>query len=109
MSLLHFSEAVIGFRAPARRDSQVETSNYRSIGDLRHGLMVSTRRLPPCGHDGRFLILNAPLRTLLRAGDHMEIITGVERRRRWRLEEKLRLVAECDAPRRQRYAGLAPA
>lgn len=28
----------------------------------------------------------------------MEIITGVERRRRWRLEEKLRLVAECDAP-----------
>lgn len=28
----------------------------------------------------------------------MEIITGVEQRRRWRLEEKLRLVAECDAP-----------
>jgi len=28
----------------------------------------------------------------------MEIITGVERRRRWRLEDKLRLVAECDAP-----------
>lgn len=28
----------------------------------------------------------------------MEIITGVERRRRWSLEEKLRLVAECDAP-----------
>lgn len=28
----------------------------------------------------------------------MEIITGVERRRRWSLDEKLRLVAECDAP-----------
>ncbi|WP_415432095.1 transposase [Acetobacter indonesiensis] len=28
----------------------------------------------------------------------MEIITGVERRRRWSVEEKLRLVAECDAP-----------
>ncbi len=28
----------------------------------------------------------------------MEIITGVERRRPWSLEEKLRLVAECDAP-----------
>ena len=26
----------------------------------------------------------------------MEIITGVERRRRWRLEEKLRIVAEAD-------------
>lgn len=29
----------------------------------------------------------------------MEIITGVERRRRWRLEEKLRLVAETEQPR----------
>ena len=28
----------------------------------------------------------------------MEIITGVERRRRWRDEEKLRIVAESDAP-----------
>src|ERR1700692_3815154 len=28
----------------------------------------------------------------------MEIITGVERRRRWRVEEKLRIVAECDRP-----------
>ncbi|HET8996249.1 MAG TPA: transposase [Acetobacteraceae bacterium] len=28
----------------------------------------------------------------------MEIITGVERRRRWRLEEKLRIVAEAEAP-----------
>jgi transposase-like protein len=28
----------------------------------------------------------------------MEIITGVERRRRWRLEEKLRLVAEVEQP-----------
>ena len=28
----------------------------------------------------------------------MEIITGVERRRRWRLDEKLRIVAEADAP-----------
>jgi transposase len=28
----------------------------------------------------------------------MEIITGVERRRRWRDEEKLRIVAEADAP-----------
>jgi transposase len=26
----------------------------------------------------------------------MEIITGVERRRRWRLEEKLRIVAETE-------------
>jgi transposase len=26
----------------------------------------------------------------------MEIITGVERRRRWRLEEKLRIVAEAE-------------
>ncbi len=28
----------------------------------------------------------------------MEIITGVERRRRWRLEEKLRIVAEAEEP-----------
>jgi transposase len=28
----------------------------------------------------------------------MEIITGVERRRRWRLEEKLRIVAESERP-----------
>ena len=28
----------------------------------------------------------------------MEIITGVERRRRWRLEEKLRIVAETERP-----------
>lgn len=29
----------------------------------------------------------------------MEIITGVERRRRWRVEDKLRIVAEAEAPR----------
>jgi transposase len=28
----------------------------------------------------------------------MEIITGVERRGRWRVEEKLRIVAECEQP-----------
>jgi transposase len=28
----------------------------------------------------------------------MEIITGVERRRRWSLEEKLRIVAETELP-----------
>ena len=28
----------------------------------------------------------------------MEIITGVERRRRWRDEDKLRIVAEAEAP-----------
>ncbi|HTJ90058.1 MAG TPA: transposase [Acidocella sp.] len=28
----------------------------------------------------------------------MEIITGIERRRRWRVEEKLRIVAEAEAP-----------
>lgn len=28
----------------------------------------------------------------------MEIITGVERRRRWRLDEKLRIVAETEQP-----------
>ena len=28
----------------------------------------------------------------------MEIITGAERRRRWRLEEKLRIVAEVERP-----------
>ena len=28
----------------------------------------------------------------------MEIITGVERRRRWRVEEKLLIVAECERP-----------
>jgi transposase len=28
----------------------------------------------------------------------MEIITGVERRRRWRIEEKLRIVAETEQP-----------
>jgi transposase len=28
----------------------------------------------------------------------MEIITGVERRRRWRLEDKLRIVAEVERP-----------
>src|SRR3954452_22168867 len=38
----------------------------------------------------------APLRT--DAGCGMEIITGVERRRRWRLEEKLQIVAEVEQP-----------
>jgi transposase-like protein len=28
----------------------------------------------------------------------MEIITGVERRRRWRTEDKLRIVAEAERP-----------
>ena len=28
----------------------------------------------------------------------MEIITGVERRRRWRVEEKVLIVAECERP-----------
>ena len=28
----------------------------------------------------------------------MEIITGIERRRRWRLEDKLRILAETDQP-----------
>ena len=28
----------------------------------------------------------------------MEIITGVERRRRWRIEDKLRIVAEAETP-----------
>jgi len=28
----------------------------------------------------------------------MEIITGVERRRRWRVEQKLRILAELDEP-----------
>ena len=28
----------------------------------------------------------------------MEIITGVERRRRWRLEDKLRIIAETEQP-----------
>src|SRR3712207_7574861 len=32
------------------------------------------------------------------AGIGMEIITGVERRRRWRDEEKLRILAELDEP-----------
>ncbi len=31
-------------------------------------------------------------------GDTVEIITGRERRRRWRLEEKLRIVAETEEP-----------
>ena len=28
----------------------------------------------------------------------MEILTGVERRRRWRVEEKLRIIAELEQP-----------
>ena len=36
----------------------------------------------------------------------MEIITGVERRRRWRLEEKLRIVAEAELPGAS-FAGVA--
>jgi len=32
------------------------------------------------------------------AGWTVEIITGIERRRRWRLDEKLRIVAEAEAP-----------
>jgi transposase len=28
----------------------------------------------------------------------MEIITGIERRRRWRVEDKLRIVAETERP-----------
>ena len=31
-------------------------------------------------------------------GATVEIITGVERRRRWRVEEKLRIVAEVERP-----------
>ena len=40
------------------------------------------------------VFVRAPLRTGV--GFWMEIITGVERRRRWRLEEKLRIVAEVE-------------
>ena len=36
----------------------------------------------------------------------MEIITGVERRRRWRLEDKLRIVAEAERPG-ARFAAVA--
>ena len=32
------------------------------------------------------------------AGRAVEIITGVERRRRWRLDEKLQIVAEVEQP-----------
>jgi hypothetical protein len=44
------------------------------------------------------VILAALVRASLRskAVCGMEIITGVERRRRWRLEEKLRIVAEVE-------------
>jgi len=35
---------------------------------------------------------------MVRGGGRMEIITGVERRRRWRDEDKLRIVAEAEAP-----------
>jgi transposase len=28
----------------------------------------------------------------------LELVSGIERRRRWRIEEKLRIVAEADAP-----------
>jgi transposase len=31
-------------------------------------------------------------------GGHMEIITGVERRRRWRVADKLQILAELDEP-----------
>ena len=31
-------------------------------------------------------------------GGHMEIITGVERRRRWRVADKLRILAELEEP-----------
>lgn len=37
-----------------------------------------------------------PLRT--GTGSRVDIITGVEHRRRWRLDEKLRIVAEAEAP-----------
>lgn len=41
-------------------------------------------------------LLRAPLRT--GTGSTVEIITGVERRRRWRPEEKLRVLAELEVP-----------
>lgn len=46
------------------------------------------------------LILTAVVRTPLGTGTGatVEIITGVERRRRWRVEEKLRIIAELEAP-----------
>ncbi len=46
------------------------------------------------------MILGVLVRASLRSGAvvGMEIITGVERRRRWRLEEKLRIVAEAEQP-----------
>src|SRR3954468_15239228 len=34
----------------------------------------------------------------IRGSSCMEIITGIERRRRWSLEEKLRIVAETEQP-----------
>ena len=37
----------------------------------------------------------------------MEIFTGVERRRRWRLEEKLRIVAEVEQPGASFFADVA--
>jgi len=42
------------------------------------------------------VLVRASLRSEAVVG--MEIITGVERRRRWRLEEKLRIVAEAEQP-----------
>jgi len=41
-------------------------------------------------------LVSVPLRTGTVAG--MEIITGADRRRRWRLEDKLRIVAELEQP-----------
>ena len=48
----------------------------------------------------RTVILRALLRASLRTEDRIgvEIITGVERRRRWRPEDKLRVLAELELP-----------
>ena len=64
------------------------------------GLVVSFRRRQPSVLTGCSLILRAFFRALLRSGHRgqMEIFTGVERRRRWRVGDKLRILAELDEP-----------
>ena len=60
---------------------------------------VSTGRRPPCRRDRAFDLNGACMSAAkIRAARRMEIITGVERRRRWTLEEKLRIVAETEQP-----------
>jgi hypothetical protein len=98
-----------------RRETLKDTTLAQDLYDLDRRLDRIIIAVPtgPAGHRLRkhipanrghlfvFVTRQSDLKGVLKSGygwiaDRMEIVTGVERRRHWRADEKLRIVAECD-------------